>query len=65
MNPVDLMDAGKLAEAFFLYVFKIAFPAFPASLFPLYKDTENGREAKYQLYSFVIQVWFAPMVSIH
>ena len=27
VHPVDLLDAEKLAAAFFLYVFNIAFPA--------------------------------------
>ena len=31
--------------------------------FPLYEDTDNGRAATHQLFSFVIEVWFAPMAQ--
>ena len=30
--------------------------------FPLYEDTENETAATHHLYSFAIEVWFAPMI---
>ena len=29
--------------------------------FPLYEDTGDGRAVTHQLYSFAIEVWYAPM----
>ena len=31
--------------------------------FPLYEDTDFGRAATHQLYSFAIEAWFAPMAG--
>ena len=31
--------------------------------FPLYEDTANGRATTHQLYSFAIEIGFAPMAS--
>ena len=30
--------------------------------FPLYKDTDSGRAATHQVYSFTTEVWYAPMM---
>ena len=32
--------------------------------FPLYEDTANRRAATQQLYSFDIEIWFAPMLLL-
>ena len=39
-------------------------PKFSVLGFPLYEDTANGRAATHQLYSFAIEVGFAPMVQV-
>ena len=33
----------------------------PTFLCALYEDTDNGRAPTHQLYSFAIEVWYAPM----
>ena len=64
MNPVGLMDAGKLAEAVFLYVFNIVFPVSLLQYFFLpFDDFRQNVDSFFGTVSLVYTIFNRPGVA--